>query len=107
MRKLADYCIRYLGPHLECNATSEASHAEESGDTRRSRARHAMAGARDRGAGSNEKGEEAQGDDGWSTDGVNARDKYVELLVAIVQVSVMKQPSREVVREVLAVGRGR
>lgn len=84
VRKLADYCLRHLGPHFELNLSKDA---RDSGDERR-RPGHPMPPGKDHGTEQNK--EEAQKDVNGNTDQVGSRDDYLGLLVAIVQVSILK-----------------
>ncbi|CAM9343077.1 unnamed protein product, partial [Hapterophycus canaliculatus] len=85
VRKLADYCLRHLGPHLASNQPLAARHAEQAEEGIRGRTGHTITHGKEKGVGSNGKDEGAQEDSDRLTNRAHGRDKYVELLVAIVE----------------------
>lgn len=88
VRKLADYCLRHLSPHFESSLLADAA---ESGVER---TRKFLTSGKDLGIGRNEGDGPAQEKDNESNQEMSARNDYVELLVAIVQVWKKRHQAR-------------
>lgn len=90
VRKLADYCLRHLSPRSESSLLADAT---ESGDER---TREFLTSGNNLGIGRNEEDGQAQENGNESNQELSARNDYVELLVAIVQVWTERHQARGV-----------
>lgn len=88
VRKLADYCLRHLSPHFESSLLAHATGSEDE------RTREFITCGKDLGIWRNEEDGQAQEKGKESNQEMGARNDYVELLVAIVQVWTKRHQAR-------------